>query len=57
MKTIQDYIQERLTTDTSHELKDKLGISLSMLSSYKKSYKPSLEVAKRVKLIDSLSYF
>ncbi len=48
MVTIQEYVAEQLTELTSIELKDKLGVSLSMLSSYKKSFNPSLDVAKRI---------
>lgn len=48
MVTIQNYVAEQLEELTSIELKDKLGVSLSMISSYKKSYNPSLDVAKRI---------
>jgi len=54
MVKIQDYISSQLEEITSIELKAKLGVSLSMLSSYKKSYNPSLEVAKRVYEIDKV---
>lgn len=54
MVKIQDYIAGQLEEITSIELKTKLGVSLSMLSSYKKSYNPSLEVAKRVYKIDKV---
>lgn len=54
MVTIQDYIAEQLNNLTSIELKDKLGVSLSMLSSYKKSYRPSLDVAKRIYATDNV---
>jgi len=48
MVTIQDYIVEQLETLDSKAVADKLQVSLSMISSYKKAYNPSLEVAKRV---------
>ena len=54
MVTIQEYVAEQLEDLTSIELKDKLGVSLSMLSSYKKSYNPSLDVAKRIYKIDNV---
>jgi len=54
MVTIQEYVANQLETLNSVELKDKLGVSLSMLSSYKKSYNPSLDVAKRVYLADNI---
>lgn len=54
MVTIQDYVVEQLEELTSIELKDKMGVSLSMLSSYKKSYNPSLEVAKRIYAKDNV---
>lgn len=54
MVTIQEYVAKQLEELTSIELKDKLGVSLSMISSYKKSYNPSLEVAKRVYKQDNI---
>jgi len=54
MVTIQNYVATQLEELSSIELRDKLGVSLSMLSSYKKSYNPSLAVAKRVYLVDSI---
>ena len=48
MVTVQEYVSKQLEELTSIELKDKMGVSLSMLSAYKKSYNPSLDVAKRV---------
>lgn len=46
--TIQMYVSEQLEDLESTELIRILGVSLSMLSAYKKSYKPSLEVAINV---------
>jgi len=54
MVKIQEYIANQLEELTSVELKDKLGVSLSMISSYKKSYNPSLDVAKRVYQADKV---
>ena len=54
MVTIQEYVAKQLDELTSIELKDKLGVSLSMLSSYKKSYNPSLDVAKRIYAKDNV---
>jgi hypothetical protein len=54
MVKIQEYVAAQLEELTSIELKDKLGVSLSMISSYKKSYNPSLEVAKRVYKADKV---
>jgi len=54
MVTIQDYVAQQLEEITSIELKNKMEVSLSMLSSYKKSYNPSLEVAKRVYIKDNV---
>ena len=54
MITIQDYVARQLEDISSIELKDKMGVSLSMLSSYKKSYKPSLVVAMRVYVKDNV---
>lgn len=48
MVTIQMYITDKLETETSKELAENLGISISMLSAYKKSYNPSLSVALAV---------
>ena len=48
MVTVQEYVSKQLEELTSVELKRKMGVSLSMLSAYKKSYNPSLDVAKRV---------
>lgn len=45
---IQDYVQEKLVTYTGQAVADSMGISVSMLSAYKKSYNPSLDVAIRV---------
>lgn len=55
MKKIKGYIDEQLENSTSIELAAKLQISLSMLSSYKKSFNPSLEVAKRIYLADKIT--
>lgn len=55
MQTIKSYIVAELENVTSQELANRLGISLSMLSAYKKSYNPSLEVAKRVYLLSSIA--
>lgn len=55
MNTIQTYVMEQLEELDSKELATKLGVSVSMLSAYKKSYKPSLEVAKRVYLADKIT--
>lgn len=48
MVTVQEYVLKQLETIESTQLARELGISVSMLSSYKKSYNPSLEVAKKV---------
>jgi len=55
MVTIQDYIDSQLEEINSATLAKKLQVSLSMLSSYKKSYNPSLDVAKRVYRVDSIA--
>ena len=55
MVTIQEYVAAQLDELTSIELSDKLGVSLSMLSSYKKSYNPSLDVAKRIYAVDNIT--
>ena len=39
MVTVQEYVSKQLEELTSIELKDKMGVSLSMLSAYKKSYR------------------
>ncbi len=55
MVTIQDYIEKQLQEIDSIELSTKLGVSISMLSAYKKSYKASLTVAKRVYSSDKIT--
>ena len=54
MVTVQGYVLEQLVELDSQGLANKMGVSLSMLSAYKKSYKPSLEVAKKVYLADKV---
>lgn len=48
MILIQDYVQEKLRTYTGQAVAHSMGISISMLSAYKKAYNPSLDVAIRV---------
>jgi len=48
MVTIQSYVKHKLEEITSIQLADELGVSLSMISAYKKSFNPSLDVAKKV---------
>ena len=55
MVTVQSYVAEQLKDLESQELAQKMGVSLSMLSAYKKSYKPSLGVAKKVFLADNVT--
>jgi len=44
--SIQDYIMKQLDEGVTHtDIAAKLGVSLSMISLYKKHYNPSLEVA------------
>jgi len=52
--TVQEYVALQLESLDSIALKDKMGVSLSMISAYKKSYNPSLEVAKRVYTLDNI---
>ena len=54
MVLISDYIKSSLEVFTSKELAEELGISISMLSAYKKSYNPSLAVALKVYKRDSI---
>jgi len=54
MITVQEYVQTQLEELNSPELAHKMGVSLSMLSAYKKSYKPSLDVAIRVYKSDKI---
>jgi len=54
MITVQEYVAEQLIELESKNLADKMGVSASMISAYKKSYKPSLDVAKRVYLADRI---
>lgn len=52
---VKDYILSKLESKTSVEVSHELGVSLSMLSSYKnQGYKPSISVAKRVYGLDGV---
>lgn len=55
MVTIQDYVKEKLEDTSSIGLANSLGVSLSMISAYKKSYNPSLSVAKTVYQLDGVT--
>lgn len=55
MTFIKDYIEEKLNNYTANELADSLGISISMLTAYKRyGYNASLEVAKRVYTLEHI---
>ena len=52
---VKDYILSKLDSKTSVEVSQELGVSLSMLSSYKnQGYKPSISVAKRAYELDGV---
>lgn len=55
MIKIQGYVESQLEDLTSIELAAKLGVSLSMISAYKKSYNPSLAVAKKIYIADNIA--
>jgi len=52
MVFIKEYVASQLEEITSIELAEKLGVSVSMISAYKKSYNPSLAVAIRAYTAD-----
>lgn len=55
MKFVKDYVEEKLTNYTTTEVADMLGISISMITAYKRyNYNASLEVAKRVYVLDGV---
>ncbi len=54
MATIQEYVESKLEEVEAKELAKALGVSASMISAYKKSFNPSLEVAKRVYQMDGI---
>ena len=55
MVTIQEYIANQQETIDNKDLALKLQVSISMISLYKKSYNPSLDVAKRVYIADGIT--
>lgn len=55
MRFIKEYIEEQLITYESKDLAPRLGVSISMLSSYKRQgYNPSITVAKAVYTLDKV---
>ena len=55
MRFVKQYILEQLEIYESKELAPRLGVSISMLSSYKcQGYNPSLTVAKTVYTLDKV---
>jgi transcriptional regulator with XRE-family HTH domain len=57
MVKIQEYIKELSEKHSSQEIADKLGISVSMVSHYKKGYNASIEVAVKVYKAEKLVLF
>lgn len=55
MITVQEYISDNLKDIDGPTLIKKMGISLSMLSAYKKFYNPSLDVAINVYKTDKVT--
>jgi len=51
---IKEYVVSQLEEITSIELAEKLCVSVSMISAYKKSYNPSLAVALRAYDVDKV---
>lgn len=55
MKFVKDYVEEKLTNYTTTDVADMLGISVSMITAYKRyDYNASLDVAKRVYALDGV---
>jgi len=54
MVTIQKYVQDKLEDIEAKDLAKQLGVSVSMISAYKKSYNPSLAVALKVYELDKV---
>tara|TARA_R110000851_G_scaffold45642_6_gene111584 strand:- start:712 stop:933 length:222 start_codon:yes stop_codon:yes gene_type:complete len=55
MIKVQQYVTKQLEDLTSVELKDKMGVSSSMLSAYKhQGYNASLNAAKKVYAADKI---
>ena len=55
MKFVKDYVEEKLTNYTTTDVADMLGISISMITAYKRyDYNASLDVAKRVYELDGV---
>ena len=55
---IQDYVNEKFANDwLGREIAEHLGISVSMVSAYRKGdYNPSLDVAKKIYIMDGIVF-
>ncbi len=57
MVKIQEYVKTLSESTSSQEIADKLGISVSMVSHYKKGYNASIEVAVKVYKTEKIVLF
>ena len=56
--TIKEYLEQKEKNVTNYEIAKQLGISVAMISSYKRQgFNPSLRLAKRIYELDGVVLF